>query len=219
MFGILVLTGLTVLLVLATRKPADFDPPRSGDPVVVDRANLFEQSFASEVTLVRENPVPWAVRLREEDVNAWLWVRLPAWVAHFEGSNAFGADSMLQVRFLSDRVLLCTDRITLVFTPRIDDQGLRLSAASGAALGRLPLPATLLDAVAGSIDLESLLGSMAGDRDGSLIDRQGGAWRLPNRITLVDGRVVELLEVRLEEGEVVLVLQTLPASTVPSSDN
>ena len=59
---------------------------------------------------------------------------------------------------------------------------------------------------------------MAGDRDGALIDRQGGAWRLPNRITLVDGREVELLEVRLEEGEVVLVLQTLPASTAASSD-
>lgn len=216
---VLLLLIMLLLVVVGSRRPAGFDPPTLDDPVVIDRAGHFEQRFAAEVTLVREEPVPWAVRLQEEDVNAWLWVRLPAWVAHFEGAGAFGADSMFQIRFLPDRIVICTESVAMAFMPRVGDGELHLSAAPGGALGRLPIPTTLLDALVGSIDLEALVGPMTDELGGDLVTRKGGAWHLPNRITLVDGRRVELLEVRLEEGAVVLVLQTIAASAPASEDS
>ena len=213
--GILLLLGVLLLLVAATMSPRDFDPPAVDDPRTEDRANLLEQRFASELTRVRSDDGPWAIRIREEDVNAWLWTRLPAWVANRAGAGAFGAESMFQVGFHPDRVLLCTDRMAMAVLPAVDEGGLGLHASSGTAIGRLPVPVMFIDLLAGSVDLESLIDSLGQDPGGPVLRREGGAWRLPGRLPLVDGREVSVLEVRLEEGAVVLVLETVSA---PSGD-
>jgi len=205
--------GAALLLVTAATRPGDFEPPDVDDPETVERASLLEKRFASELTRVRSDEGPWAIRVREDDVNAWLWTRLPAWIANRGGKDSFGAEPVFQVRFLRDRLRLCTDRVAVSTAAGIDDGALVLRPTSGSAIGRLPVPTTFIDLLTRAIDLRGLVDSVRDEAGGPVLSREDGVWRLPDRLSLVDGREVVLLEVRLDEGEVVLVLETVSGTS------
>ncbi|HAW96271.1 MAG TPA: hypothetical protein DCX60_08345 [Phycisphaerales bacterium] len=196
MLGIVL--GVSTILILST--PASFLPPR---PALVDsaseRARLFERAFVSELTRIRRPEAQWGVRIREEDLNAWLWVRLPEWVSHVGGDelSAFGS---MQSILASDRMLLTSADGVFAFEPIVGTDGLSLLPRAGNSLGRLPVPGTLVRLFDRGFEFSRMLGSFGG------ITSQGSA--LPTRYQLGDGRTVELLETRLGDGELVLVFQT-----------
>ena len=211
----LILTGITLLvvvvvvgLVLINAVPVIHDPPSAEDPAVIEVAGVFEQNFASEVTRVRPDQAPWGVRIREEDLDAWLWTRLPAWIAHSAGTTAFGAEPLLQARITPDRVMLSTDSFVVAFDPRVVEQRVEIRSSSGSAIGRLPLPTVMFDRLVRSMPLVEFGGSTFDGNDGGLT-RGPEAWDLPNRFDLHDGRRIELLEIQLDQGEAVLVFRTL----------
>jgi hypothetical protein len=212
--GILVIL-LVVGLILVIAVPTIHDPPSSEDLAVIDVAETFEQNFASELTRVRPDQEPWGVRIREDDLNAWLWTRLPAWIAHARGASAFGAEPMLQVRVNRDRIMLSTDSVAVAFEPRVLDEQVQIRSTSGSTIGRLPLPQFMFDQLIESIPLFDLGDSLLDGEHGGLL-RKPDAWVLPTRFGLHDGRRLELLEIQLDEGEAVLVFRTLaPDSTQP----
>jgi hypothetical protein len=217
--GTVLLVSLLVIgLFLASAVPTIHDPPSADDPAVIAVAETFEQNFASELTRVRPDQEPWGVRVREEDLNAWLWTRLGPWIAHAHGTSAFGSEPMLQAHVSVDRVVLSTESVTVAFDPRVVDQELQIRSTSGTALGRLPLPGFMFDLLIDSVPL-SALGDSLFDGDGSEqgeLSRKPYGWVLANRFELHDGRWIELLEIQLDEDEAVLVFRTLlPDSNQP----
>jgi hypothetical protein len=204
---------LGVSLILTRFVPEGHQPPSADDPLVLERARLFEQNFASELSRVRADEDPWAVRVREADLDAWLWVRFPAWVAHLRGEEAFGAASMFQMQLDPGRVVLTTDDVSVALHPTMADGVVRIRATSGSTIGRLPVPAFMVDRLVRSVELGVIGSALVTDTRGGALEREDGEWVVPARHRLVDDRQVELLEIRLDEGELVLVLRTLRAGS------
>ena len=201
-------TVLVVSTILILSTPASFLPPR---PALLDsaseRARLFERTFVSELTRIRRPEAQWGVRIRQDDLNAWLWVRLPEWVSHL-GADELSAFGSMQSILASDRMLLTSADGVFAFEPIVGTEGLSLLPRAGNSLGRLPVPGTLVRLFDRGFEFSRMLGSFGG------ITSQGNA--LPTRYQLGDGRTVELLETRLGEGELVLVFQT--SGERPSTD-
>lgn len=206
-FVLLVVVPIVVAVVLASREPASYSPPRSEDPVVLERASVFEKNFVSELTRVREQEEPWGVRIRERDLNAWLWVRFPAWVAHVRGEGAFGTEPMLQAEFESRQIRIASKSVVVALEPRVEDGRTRIYGASGNAVGRLPVPGFMFDRMLQAIDFEALGEVFTESEPGSPIPASGEL-ALPSRFRLGDGRTVELIEIQLDEDEAVLIFRT-----------
>lgn len=217
LLGLGCLAACIAVIVLALLPTPDFSPPVDVDEEFEQRARSFEQSFASEFTRVRPSSDPWGIRIRESDLNAWFWTRFPDWIAHLEGSDAVGADPFLQVELSDDRIRLVTQSVAFAFNPVIDARATVVQSAPGSSFGRLPVPSTLFDWAAAAIDLEQLSTTILGkhfsdQRSGEQVpvnpDAPDGI-RLPAHFPLGDGRTVELLEVQMGEGQLVLVFQTM----------
>ena len=212
----LVSAGVALVAGLALQQPPAYTPPASVEAGDLDRrARAFERSFATQFTLIREPDVPWAIRIRESDLNAWIWTRLPHWIAHVHGSGAPGSSPGLQASLDPGRIRLINDTFVLALRPGVEDGWTRLQPGPGSYLGRLPIPGGLLELLSSSMDLErigtALTGSTGGDRvAGSRAGRGDppGGICLETRFPLGDGRIVELLEVRPEERQLVMVFRT-----------
>ena len=77
---VLLVSGITavmaLLVLLACLPVREFTTPTTDE--VSDRlARQFENRFVSELSRVRGVESPWAIRVRQDDLNAWFWNRLP----------------------------------------------------------------------------------------------------------------------------------------------
>ncbi len=188
-----------VVSVLVCSIPKPYRPLSPSD-TSSERARIFERSFISEVTRIRASEAEWGIRLREDDLNAWLWLRLPQWLSHV--SDAGEVDlSPVQSMLQSDRILITSPQGVLAFEPRITVDGLSIQPRPGGSVGRLPVSSSLVMFFSDGFDFSRMLASF-----GSL-ESTGEA--LSCRFELGDGRVVELLETRLDDGAMVLVFRTL----------
>ena len=212
----LVSAGMALVGGLALQQPPAYTPPTPQEGGELDRrARAFERSFATQFTLIRETDEPWAIRVRESDLNAWIWIRLPHWIAHVHGSGAPGSSPGLQASLDPGRIRLINDSFVLSFRPGVEDGWTRLQPGPGSYLGRLPIPGGLLELLSSSMGLEGigavLTGSTGGDGAGGTRAGRGGTPGgicFETRFPLGDGRVVELLEVRPEERQLVMVFRT-----------
>ena len=196
--GFVLVAGFFILFVLVSMTP-DLYRPLASSTTASERARIFERSFATEITRIRDSEANWGIRIREEDLNAWLWLRLPEWLSHMsqDGEVEFPrVQSMIE----SNQILVTSPRGVLAFEPQITSKGLLLHPRSGGSLGLLPVPSSLLLFFSTGFDFDRILSSFGG------LDSGGNA--LPCRFSLGDGRVVEVLETRLNDGELVLVLKT-----------
>ena len=213
---VLLCAGAALVGGLALQRPPAYAPPAPVEEPDLDRrARAFERSFAAQFTLIRESDDPWAIRVRESDLNAWIWIRLPHWIAHVHGSGAPGSLPGLQASLDPGRIRLINDRFVLAFSPGVEDGWTRLQPGPGSYLGRLPIPGGLLELLSNSMDLELIGAALTGSSGGDRIDatRAGrgdppGGICLETRFPLGDGRIVELLEVRPEERQLVMVFRT-----------
>lgn len=185
----IVLLVLTVVFVLAASPPSWFQPPATHDQDAAERAREFERNFAAELSRIRDDK-PWALRIHERDLNAWLWLRLPAWAAHAHGLDDMAAQPRFQVQMTPGRVRFWADPWILGLQPRVENSNVELAVVRGSGVGRVPVPAFVARAGLGVLDLDILDSEV-------LLD------------TLGDGRRIEVLEIQLGEGQMVLILRTV----------
>ena len=205
----LVLLAIALLVLgclIFMRPPSWWQPISSNDPVALSMGENFENACITAVHRVREDRMPWAVRVRDADVNAWLATRLPKWLAH-AGMSKLGD---VVVNFDEGSIEIGTEiadvpGIAVVeFAPRIEKQQLGIDR-SGVSIGRLPLP------FGEHFVMAALIGAIRGDDAPAELKiaselLQGRA--VGAQFKLADGRVVRLRDVEVHEGELVLEFET-----------
>ena len=107
-------------------------------------------------------------------------------------------------------MILVSESLAVAFEPRVEDGRIRIVAASGSSLGRLPVPGFMFERLLAGIELEPLREAIADSERASPTTEQTSL-HVQNRFQLGDGRMVELLEIELDEGAVVLVFRTVRA--------
>jgi hypothetical protein len=217
--ALVVVAVVVVLFVGALRPPTWWRPPTSAelaaDPSIARTAEALEQGCIAQIHRVR--PVgsdgaaePWAIRILESEANAWCADRLPRWAEH--AGVPQGALGDVQVRFLSGELRIAVaaegSRTVLVATwaPRIESGRLVVPPPS-LRVGRLPVPF-----VGPALFRTALAAFSAGDLEPWMRDvaaaLEGGS--IAPAVELVDGRSVQLRDLELRDGELVLQFATMP---------
>jgi hypothetical protein len=212
-----------LLAVLAWRLswmvPSWWNPPDPASPAVVELADRVEYRLIEEAQRIRPDPQGcWRLRIRQDQINAWLAVRLPDWVAHHADLSWPKEFGLPQVQLARDGLRIALPvrdesrhrMIVARLVPRLRDDRLRLSIET-LAVGRLLVPGDPISAIrrmarrgpgSPSNDplIKPLLRILQGDE------------AIDATFDLADGRRVRLLDVDLAQAEMVLTLQTLPSA-------
>lgn len=192
---------IVLLISLPRCTPAWWNPPAPGSSRADEHARALEQGIASEFTRIRPEGERWAVRIRAEDANAWLALRLPRWLEHDRELPWPEGVEVVQVDFAApDRVTLGVRRDRLIWTvsmkPTLQEGRLSL-VPLGAGVGRLWLPmAIAFGGEGGAAPVTAFVPELARPVEAML--------------PLPDGRRVRLLDYECDSGELRLRLQTLP---------
>ncbi|MFO0828182.1 MAG: hypothetical protein U0572_08530 [Phycisphaerales bacterium] len=203
----LVIGGMVLVVgIVLARPPAWWSPIARDDAAANALGEQFENACVSEAHRVRRPGEPWAVRVRDDDANAWLATRLPKWMEH-AGMTAAAS----QVRFNEGSVEIAADVPDLpsvgvvTIEPDIANGELR-AGHIGVALGRLPLP------FARGLVLGPLVASLGSDDapdELKLVAAVLNGRGLPAQFELSDGRVVRLRDIEVHDGELLLEFETL----------
>ena len=163
---------------------------------------------------------PWTLSVDATEVNAWLNVRLPKWLANQKEQFRWPQDvSDIQVEFHDDRITLgarvrAGDRhqvLTATLTPRLDEHGRLYLPARSVNLGRLNIPASwVLQPIRDNAEdyippqLRRLPETEA------LFRAFGGKEALVQRATvrLDDGRRIRILGITPRGGRLLITCQT-----------
>ncbi len=172
---------------LASAKPSWWVPPESqrADEPLRQRARDLEQNLAAAISRVRPSGEPWAIRIRDGDVNAWLATRLPEWKEH-DPTLAWPMDGVeAQVRFERGSAVVSISSGDRVWSgwiePEIDGEFIRWVPGRG-ALGRIPVP------YGATLAMRFVEGDAA-----KLLS-------IPRTFKLGDGRQVEVRQVEFVDG-------------------
>jgi len=208
--AIFLLLPLSVFL-LVSIPPSGWSPVPA-DPAAAElRGEALERFLSAEFSKVRPDDSPWAIRLREDDVNAWLATRLPKWEANagnppppaaevrFRSGEVFVR--MVLAGFGVDPVLEAGLAPAVVDGPGGTALTIRLRSVS---LGRLPLPRFGASLIAESLRAAGLRAATPSAVSAVTDDRFGVDYALS------DGRTVRLDAIAAEEGGLVLEFRTLP---------
>ncbi len=195
----------------ANAAPGWYKPPAATDVEVVRLAENVEYGLIEEFHKIRESDEPWRLRVRERQINAWLAARLPEWIKQQRGTwptefgtpqirvGRSGLDVAVEVN-VDDRKHVLVTRLV----PEVHDGQLRFTVDE-VGLGRLSI---------GGAPAEKLIGWIGEVADGSgagFLGMLTGEEQVGSRIDLSDGRRVELMEMTLTGGAIVLKNRTLPA--------
>ena len=182
-------------------------------------ADRVEYRLAEEAHKIRPGDDSWRLRITEDQVNAWLSSRLPAWLAHSRDLQWPPQLGTPQVHFVNGAVHIGLDyqddgrRRYLVATlqPRVVDGRLAL-VLRGVAFGRLSIPGgsvrTLIETYRDVVPDRFLEDASVQRIIDLLIDEQ----RIDPVVSLSDGRRVRLLDIRVDAGEVILRCRTEAAT-------
>ena len=214
---LLLVAGGAVLWRLTRVEPTWWDPPDPRDEQVMVLADTAERRLLEEAQEVRAPEESWTVRIREEQVNAWLATRLPAWIAHrgdIEWPQQLG---MPQVNFENDGVTVAVElgpesgrRIVVArFVPNMIDGMLRLQIDM-VALGRLALPGAPVNVILDSIRDTVPDTFLDQPEVQAAIKRLFGGESIEPELRLVDDRVVRVVAVKC--GEATLELSCVTRS-------
>lgn len=191
-------------------------------------AEHLERRLTEEVSRVRPDETPWAVRLGDAQLNAWLALRLPQWVAHM--GEPLPAET--QVRFLPDVIEIAVRPMASAGTslavpggigvlrirPELQGGAVSLRVVS-AGVGGLALPGGATDlvldvaesalrafAAASPSDGESNPGTTApvGEPPAPSVAEILRGRPVAARWPLGDGREVELLDLEVVSGEIIV---------------
>ncbi len=203
---LLVLALLTAALVgwwALGQRPAYYEPVVVDDPAVRAQAERVEQVVSSEATRVRPAADPmWQVTLTQDQINHWLAVRMPQWLANQQIDTSFlAAVRNPMVGLVDGRIELAAETrapgmgdvvVRLVYEPQFDEaaQVVRLRLA-GIRTGSLPLPTdAVLDKLVTDARVRQQIESLA------------------LNIPLGDGRTVTIAGMQFQGDAVTLVGRT-----------
>lgn len=204
------LCAAAVVILVQLRPPAWWTPSPTVDDALDRVGERFEQGWASEISRIRPDTAPWAVRVGEDEVNAWLTARLPLWCAHV-GVEPIGdvrvhlADEVIEVAaMLPDLPALVVASLRPTVTGGRLDPGLGTTC-----LGRLPVPFLTEGAMRSAVEQ---LGSGDDDLRAVLLPALRGE-SVDATFELVDHRRVRLRDIEVREGELLMEFETLPAES------
>jgi len=191
---------------LAFRTPSWWSPPSARPGAVSredDRARALEQGIAAELTKVRPSGQRFAMRIRAEDANAWLALRLPQWLVHDRELPWPKGVELVQVHAgAPDRLTLAAKRDGVIWSISvravIENGRLRLEPRGG-AIGRLWIPWLGnggRDDGRGALGIAALVPELAAPTDAIL--------------PLPDGRRLRLLDLEFDGDEARFQFESMP---------
>lgn len=211
----LIVAGAGWTLAATSRDPAWWDgaTAQAGPADAArDLAERVEQGVVRELHRWREPGETWTVALTEEQANAWAIDRLPKWIANQE---RWGGDAppTVRIRFGDDIVTIgvrpdgWTHILSIGIRPAIDPDGALRIPARWAAVGRMRLPGAFVRSQA-----ESALERWPERREAAehLVGALVGAAPLDTEpmFDLGDGRLVRIVDVRIEPGRALITCVT-----------
>ncbi|MDZ4756488.1 MAG: hypothetical protein SGJ11_18605 [Phycisphaerae bacterium] len=206
---LLLLVAIAVVILLFQMRPPEWwTPEDSLSPERTQLSERFEQASVSELHRVRTTSRPWAVRVRESEVNAWLDARLPLWLEHI-GAEPLGD---VRVHFLPGAVEIGVTLedvpgvAVITLRPEVTQDTLR-PGLGPLRIGRLPVPFATDAAIGGM--LAALDNADASEEVKALLPLLRSR-DVPSKFELMDGRIVRLRDLEMREGELILEFETLP---------
>lgn len=214
---LLVVAGL-VLWRVTMSPPSWYRPPDVRDAAVAELAEKVEFRLVEEAQKVRPKAEQWSLRVRENQINSWLAVRLPKWIAHHGDSDWASRAGTPQIRLEPGTISVAVPMLegalsrTVVVSvqPHMNDGALQ-ARLSRVALGGMSLPGE---------PLANLL-RMAGPLIPKSVDSQkvteilhllDGQHPIDPVFKLSDGRRVRVLQLRIDDGLLEFTAETLPES-------
>jgi len=208
--------GAGWLIWAISASPSWYDPPDVGDEAVRDLGHGTEMFVLEQLHKVREDDDTWRFRLRNDQMNAWLAVNLPAWYEHQTHERWPEELGLPQVSAELEGVNVgfrlpeaFGDRlVTVRAAPEVTDEGRLRIELNRVGLGRITLPAAATRRVveAGRAtfqghlderDLNDIVGLVLGDETVEPV------------LELSDGRLVRIDEINLEADAIVFTCRTL----------
>lgn len=215
---VLVLVGITALWGMTRVPPHWYQPPLAGDMQALELADRVEFRLLEEFQKIRPDPGPWKLRVREEQLNAWLATKLQNWIAHKENLVWPEDLDMPQIRFEPEGISLAvaveslgpSKIIVTRMMPRFEG-GELLVTVNRFSLGRLNIPGKPVERIAGLID-EYASSAETDDPVAFLFLRiLRGDEQIDPVLDLADSRRVRLTNLELENGSIILTAKTLSA--------
>ncbi len=178
-------------------------------------ADRVEYRIAEEVHKVRPDADPWKLRIKDDQVNAWLTSRLPEWLEHSENIDWPSQLGTPRVRFGEGSVTVGLSfddngrrRYAVAeFDPQIIDGRVSL-ALNGVSLGRLWVPGASIQSLIEhyrDVVPEGFLEDPAVRR---IVDLLVKEQRFEPSFDLTDGRKVSLIDVVSGDGEMIIECET-----------
>ena len=227
-FAILGGVGALVLWQLTWVPPLQYRPPAADDAEVIALAEKVEYRLIEEAQKIREPEDTWTLRVREQQVNAWLATRLAEWIAHEQDIKlprsvrrpqiAFDADGM---RVFMEVVLPDSDRprvLTADILPRVDEAGLWLMV-DRVSFGMIPMRGKPIERIGRLIEQLAPEGSIDRPAMERAMDLLSGKTPVASDITLADGRNVEIIGLALANGYVDVTSRTLSESDTRNDED
>jgi uncharacterized protein YpmS len=199
------LASFTVSVVLPLlHRPDFYQPVSAADPLVVADAQQVEHLVASEMTRIRPVDQPaWRIDLTQDQINRWLAVRLPQWLANQQIDAAVleqigqpmiaftsrGIEAAAQAEWAG---VACVMR--LIYQPEVDADGVVTLKLSGVRIGAMPVGRGVVESMLAD-DVARGMSGMVGE--------------LPLRLPLGDGRAVEVIGMQVRGERVTLVCRTV----------
>ncbi len=199
---------------LARAEPEYWREVDRHDPAVVQRAKTFEQELERELGQIRPEETSWELTLEQEELREWVATRMPEWLKdNGVKQNLPPWLEQPMVVFEDDELVVagrvsykgCSQIISVQLEPVTGPNGEVELRLAGAAAGRLPLPSgPLLD------KLVAHYGSMDSVQAAAIRKVTKDLEHMPLPIVdLSDGRKVEITNIRLRSGVVVLECRTV----------
>jgi hypothetical protein len=209
--------------------PSWYQPPTAGEEHANELAAAVELRLAEELHKIRQEEPVWAVRIREEQINAWLATRMPKWLEHERGVRWPAVLGSPQVRLEDGRMSVAVPIavvaaegepavlgdlagriVTLVIQPYLEDGELRLTL-SDIRIGRLPVPGDPIEKVRKAVG-DRLDDRVDGDVVRLLVELLLGETGIEPVARLVDNRQVIVREIYLRRGVMDVRAETLSAA-------
>jgi len=203
----LVLVLLGIVLIVAVGRLDDvpdwwtradsFDAKSS---VTIERAEELENAITTQLTMVRDVDDPrWSVGINPEQANAWLGARLRETIVTHRGADAWPSEiERVRIGIENDQLIVgartaSASGSVIVWAKlalRIDEQGDLVVKVYSAHAGTTRLPVRTMGFIGSSHRKDSVF------RVGS------------GQLELGDGRVAQLMAMRVHEGRLEVVMET-----------
>lgn len=225
--------ALSLAALLASSRPAWWHEENPTDPATRALATAFENGLVTVLTESRVGTT-WSARIKAKDASAWLAARFPAWLMRNSSLDRWPARlGMAQVHFDSGQIIVAISlrplrapasaaphHLSLRITPRIESDGSLWARAKTIAVGRLPIPASLVLTRAGidappawllpADDLPAQFRDLPQTHRFSRVLLGNSAALAQPVLTLSDGRCVRLLALRCANETLEVTCRTEP---------